>query len=323
MPDAGRPSAGRPNGMHLLLTGSSGLIGTALVEASLARGDTVTRLVRTSSGIRPTPTGVTDVSWDPANGTIHTAALEAAGPFDGVVHLAGAGVGDKRWNPARKREILDSRTRSTDLVARSIAALAPVPPVLVSASAVGYYGDRGEEVLTESSPPGTGFLAGVCTAWESATGPAVTVGIRTVLLRTGIVLSASGGALAKQLPLFRLGVGGKIGSGRQYRSWITLDDHLAVIFHCLDSTELSGPVNSTAPHPATDAELAKAIGHALRRPTFLAVPAFALKLVLGPEMAADMVLSGQRVLPVQLEGSGFTFHHADLDEAVHSVLAGS
>ena len=309
--------------MHLLVSGSSGLIGTALVGAARTRGDAVTRLVRSTSGARPSPDGVIDVSWDPARGTLDTAALEAAGPFDGVVHLAGAGVGDRRWSPARKREILDSRTRSTDVLARALAALTPLPPVLVSASAVGYYGDRGDEILTESSAPGTGFLAGVCTAWEAAAEPATSAGIRTVLLRTGIVLSASGGALAKQLPLFRLGAGGRVGSGHQYRSWITLDDHVAVILHCLARDDLSGPVNATAPHPATDAELATAIGHALHRPSFLAVPVPVLKLVLGSEMAADMVLSSQRVLPDQLERSGFPFRHPDLDEAVRSVVGGS
>jgi uncharacterized protein (TIGR01777 family) len=195
--------------------------------------------------------------------------------------------------------------------------------VLVSASAVGYYGDRGDLSLTEASPAGSGFLAGVCVAWEAATHPAVEAGIRTVLLRTGIVLSSAGGALAKQLPLFRLGVGGKIGPGRQYRSWITLDDEVAAIFHCLDDSDLSGPVNATAPHPATDAQLAKALGSALHRPSFLAVPAPALKLVLGSEMASDMVLASQRVLPEQLERSGFAFLHTDLDEAVRSVLGGS
>ncbi|HEY5108749.1 MAG TPA: TIGR01777 family oxidoreductase [Acidimicrobiales bacterium] len=309
--------------MHLLVTGSSGLIGAALVDAALGRGDTVTRLVRSTSGGRSTPSGATDVAWDPASGTIDVAALESAGPFDGVVHLAGAGVGDKRWTGARKQEITDSRTRSTDLIARTIAALDPVPPVLVSASAVGYYGDRGDEVLTEASPAGTGFLAGVCVAWEAATVPAVEAGIRTVLLRTGIVLSASGGALAKQLPLFRLGVGGRIGSGRQYRSWITLDDEVAAIVHCLGDAALSGPVNAVAPHPATDAELAKALGAALHRPSFVAVPTAALKVVLGSDMASDMVLASQRVRPGQLERSGFAFHHTDLGEAVRSVLSAS
>jgi len=306
--------------MHLLVTGSSGLIGTALVDAALARGDTVTRLVRGASGRRPTATGVTDVSWDPATGTVDTEALAAAGPVDGVVHLAGAGIGDKRWSPDRKVEIMESRTRSTDLIARTIATLDPEPTVLVSASAVGFYGDRGDEVLTEESVAGTGFLADVCVAWEHATRPAVDAGIRTVVVRTGIVLSPTGGALAKQLPLFRLGVGGRFGSGRQYWSWITLEDEVAAILHCVDDASLSGPVNATAPHPATNAALTRALGAALHRPTFATVPAPALKLVLGSEMAAEMVLGGQRVLPEQLERSGFTFHHPDLDGAVRSVV---
>jgi len=306
--------------MHLLVTGSSGLIGTALVDAALGRGDTVTRLVRGTAPHRPPPTGVTEVAWDPDAGTVDTEALGAVGGIDGVVHLAGAGVGDKRWSSARKAQITGSRTRSTDLIVRTIAALDPRPQVLVSASAIGYYGDRGDEVLTETSPAGDGFLAGVCVAWERSAAPAAEAGIRTVLLRTGIVLSPAGGALAKQLPLFRLGVGGKLGSGRQYRSWITLDDEVAVILHCLDDASLSGPVNATAPHPATDAELAKAIGTAVHRPSFVAAPAAALKLALGPEMAGDMVLASQRVVPEQLERSGFTFLHPDLDGAVRSVV---
>ena len=309
--------------MHLLVTGSSGLIGTALVDAALARGDTVTRMVRSSSGRRPATAGVTDVAWDPGAGTVDTAGLRAARPVDGVVHLAGAGVGDRRWSASRKAEILDSRIRSTQLIARTIAGLDPTPQVLVSSSAVGYYGDRGDEALTEASPPGSGFLAEVCVSWEAATAPAPEAGIRTVLLRTGIVLSASGGALAKQLPLFKLGLGGRIGSGRQYRSWITLDDQVAAILHCVADATLSGPVNATAPHPATDAELAKAIGTALHRPSFLAVPAPVLKLVLGTEMAGDMVLSSQRVLPAQLERAGYRFSHPDLDEAMSSQLGGS
>jgi len=309
--------------MHLLVTGSSGLIGTALVDAALARGDTVTRMVRSSTGRRPATAGVTDVAWDPGAGTVDTAGLRAARPVDGVVHLAGAGVGDRRWSASRKAEILDSRVRSTQLITHTIAALDPTPPVLVSSSAVGYYGDRGDEVLTEASAAGSGFLAEVCVSWEATTAPASEAGIRTVLLRTGIVLSASGGALAKQLPLFKLGLGGRIGSGRQYRSWITLADQVAVILHCVADTTLSGPVNATAPHPATDAQLAKAIGTALHRPSFLAVPAPVLKLVLGTEMAGDMVLSSQRVRPAQLERSGYRFLHPDLDGAVGSQLGGS
>jgi len=309
--------------MNLLVTGSSGLIGSAVVDAAIARGDNVTRLVRRTSSRRPAPSGITDLTWDPAAGRIDAAALTASGPFDSVVHLAGAGVGDKRWTDARKQEITDSRTFGTDLIARTVASLDPMPRVLVSASAVGYYGDRGDETLTEESSAGSGFLAGVCVAWETAAIPAVEAGIRTVLLRTGIVLSPSGGALAKQLPLFRFGVGGKIGSGRQYRSWITLDDEVAAIFHCMANTTLAGPVNATAPHPATDARLAKAIGTALHRPSFLAVPGPALNVVLGSEMASDMVLASQRVQPERLLRSGFTFRHTDLDEAVRSVLTRS
>jgi hypothetical protein len=306
--------------MHVLVTGSSGLIGTALVDALVGREDRVTRLVRSASTTDRVATGVTDVAWDPDGGTVDTPALDAAGPLDGVVHLAGAGVGDKRWSPARKQVILASRTRGTGLLASTLAALPAPPAVLVSASAVGYYGDRGADVLDEGSAAGTGFLAAVCVAWEGAAASAVDAGIRTVLLRTGIVLSAAGGALGKQLPLFRLGLGGRIGSGRQYRSWITLDDQVAAILHCLGDSSLSGPVNATGPDPATDAELAAALGAALHRPSFLAVPAPALKAVLGSEMATDMVLASQRVLPAKLLASGFTFTHTELDEAVRSVL---
>jgi hypothetical protein len=311
--------------MHLLVTGSSGLIGTALVDAASARGDTVTRLVRRPSAPADggRTAGVNDVTWDPDAGHVDLDALTATGPVDGVVHLAGAGVGDKRWNPARKRVIIESRTRGTDLLARTVAGLDPRPDVLVSASAVGWYGDRGDDVLVESEPAGSGFLAGVCVAWEAATGPAEAAGIRTVHLRTGIVLSPTGGALAKQLPLFRLGVGGRIGSGRQYRSWITLDDEVAAILHCLDDVDLFGAVNATAPSPATDAQLAKAIGAALHRPAVLPVPSAALKVALGPEMATDMVLASQRAVPSRLTATGFTFRHSDLDEAVRAVLGRS
>ena len=313
-------ATGSPDDVHLLVTGSSGLIGTALVDTALGTGHTVTRLVRADSVVHPARVGVTDVTWDPAAATVDTVGLRAAGPFDGVVHLAGAGVGDRRWSTDRKREIRQSRTGSTDLVARTIAACTPRPVVLVSSSAVGFYGDRGDVVLTEESAAGSGFLAEVCAAWEHATAPAVAAGIRTVLLRTGIVLSASGGALAKQLPLFRLGLGGTIGSGRQYRSWISLDDQVAAVLHCLGDETLSGPVNATSPTPVTDAELAKAMGAALHRPSFLAVPASAIKLVLGSEMAADLVLASQRVLPGKLTGAGFTFGHTDVGEAVRSAL---
>jgi hypothetical protein len=304
--------------MNILVTGSSGLIGSALCDDLAAGHHTVTRLVRSPVS---TPAGGGRVSWDPDAGTIDRSGLDRAGPFDAVVHLAGAGIADKRWSPARKQVILDSRTRSTTLLVDTLAALSSPPGVLVSASAVGYYGVRGDEELTEESSTGTDFLAEVCRAWEGAAAPASDAGIRTVLVRTGIVLSRAGGALGKQLPLFRLGVGGKVGSGRQYRSWITLDDELAVIMHAMEDTGLSGPVNATAPVPATDAELAKAVGTALHRPTVLTVPAAALRLVLGTEMAEELVLGGQRVLPAVLTSRGFTFGHTDLDEAVAAVLA--
>ena len=249
-------------------------------------------------------------------------ALERAGPFDGVVHLAGAGIGDRRWSPDRKRVILDSRTDSTRLLVDTLVRLSAPPPVLVSASAVGIYGDRGDEELTEASTTGTGFLAEVCRAWEAAAQPAADGGIRTVLLRTGIVLSRHGGAWGKQLPLFRVGLGGRMGSGDQYRSWITLDDEIGAVLHCLADGGPSGPVNATAPAPATDAELAGAIGTVLHRPTRLVVPAFGLRLVLGTEMADELVLGGQRVLPRALESTGYAFAHPDLPGAVRSVLTG-
>jgi uncharacterized protein len=303
--------------MKVLITGSSGLIGTALVRRLESESHTVTRLVRKE----PSGSRAGAVAWDPAAGTIDSQRLSDAGPFDAAVHLAGAGIGDKRWSPARKRTILDSRTQSTRLLVDSLVALDSPPPVLVSASAVGYYGIRGNEELTEESSAGTDFLAEVCEAWEGAASPAATAGIRTVLVRTGIVLSPAGGALGKQLPLFRLGIGGRMGTGVQYRSWITLEDEIEVFMRCIADDSLSGPVNATSPTPATDGELAKALGAALHRPTVLAVPAPALRLVLGTEMAEELVLGGQRVLPAVLLSKGFRFAHTDLDEAVRSVLS--
>ena len=305
--------------MNLLVTGASGLIGSALVAKLGSEDHSVTRLARTASAHAR---AATDVTWAPERGQIDVAGLDRAGPFDGVVHLAGAGIGDRRWSEDRKRVILESRTESTRLLVDTLLRLSPPPPVLVSASAVGFYGDRGAEELTESSPGGTGFLPNVCRAWEEAARPAADGGIRTVLLRTGIVLSRHGGAWGKQLPLFRVGAGGRMGSGRQYRSWITLDDEVGTILHCLSDDGLSGPVNATAPAPATDAELARTVGTVLRRPTVMAVPAVALKLVLGTEMAEELVLGGQRVLPGVLTARGYRFAHPALDEAVRSVLTG-
>ena len=303
--------------MSILITGSSGLIGTALIDRLREQGRGVTRLVRDQ---RTSVPGTTDVRWDPAAGTIDEEGLERAGPFDGVVHLAGAGIGDRRWTPARKKVVHDSRTGSTQLLVGALLQLPTPPPALVSGSAVGFYGDRGDEELTEVSSVGTGFLAGLCRTWEHAAEPATDAGIRTVLLRTGIVISGHGGVLGKQLPLFRLGLGGRTGTGRQYRSWITIEDEIGVILRCLDDDRLSGPVNATSPAPATDAELAKALGAALHRPTVLSVPASAIRLALGSEMAGELVLAGQRVLPSVLMAHDHRFVHTDLTEAVRSVL---
>jgi uncharacterized protein (TIGR01777 family) len=302
--------------MHLLISGSSGLIGTALIGRLAASGHSVTRLVRDPG----TSSGPDAVAWDPAAGTIDAAGLRRHAPFDGVVHLAGAGIGDQRWSSARKHIILSSRTDSTRLLVEAMASLPAPPPVLISASAIGWYGVRGNEELTESSGPGTGFLAAVCEAWEAAARPAADLGIRTVHLRSGVVLSRTGGALAKLVPLFRLGVGGRTGNGRQFRSWITLDDEVGVIERCLVDDRLVGPVNATAPRPATDAELAKALGSALHRPSRLPAPATAIRLALGTEMADQLVLGGQRVLPAALQAVGYPFLHTGVGEAVGAVL---
>ncbi len=305
--------------MRVLVTGSSGLIGGALVARLSAEGHDVTVLAR--PGSQPVPIGgPARLPWDPVEGRLAPDVLDRSGPFDGVVHLAGAGVGDRRWSPAVKEAIRTSRTRSTVLLAEALARTAVPPPVLVSASAVGVYGDRGDEELTEASPPGRGFLADVCREWEASTAAASEAGVRVVLLRTGFVLSRRGGSLGRQLPLFRLGLGGPLGSGRQYRSWITLEDEVRAVLHCLAASELSGPVDATTPEPVTDAALARALGRVLHRPALLPVPAAALRLVLGTEMADELVLASQRALPTALLASGFTFLHRDVELGLAAVL---
>jgi len=322
--------------VNVLVTGSHGLIGSALVASLVGDGHGVVRLVRSPAPGTParvaspaastpaspgsSPPSPVDVLWDPVKGTLDTRALAEAAPVDAVVHLAGAGIGDRRWNPARKAEILSSRTASTALLADTVAGLDPRPGVVVSGSAIGYYGDRGDEILTERARRGTGFLADVCEAWERAVAPAADAGIRTVLLRTGIVLAAGGGVLAKQLPILRLGVGGPLGSGRQYQSWISLTDEVGAIRYAIDTPGISGPLNATAPEPATNAALTAALGRHLHRPTHLPVPAMALRLALGAEMASELVLASQRVVPEVLQDHGYTFAHPGLDAAITSVL---
>jgi uncharacterized protein (TIGR01777 family) len=297
--------------MDVVVTGSSGLIGTALRGALERAGHRVVPMVRAEASGNA-------IRWDPDRGEIDAGALEGVGA---VVHLAGEGIGNRRWNEAHKANVKDSRVRGTSLLAQTLAKLNKAPRVLVSGSAVGYYGDRGDEVLTESSRPGNDFLAGVCMAWEAATGPAKEAGIRVAHIRTGLVLSGGGGVLPKMLLPFKFGVGGKLGSGRQWMSWIALPDEVGAIVHLLEDDTLSGPFNLTAPNPVTNAEMTKAIGAALHRPTVVPTPAFALKAMLGAEMAEELLLVSQRALPTRLLDSGYTFQRPELKGALDATLA--
>jgi uncharacterized protein (TIGR01777 family) len=296
--------------VRVLVTGSTGFIGSALVTALEQRGDKVVRLGR-GGGAAGGP------AWDPEAGTISTVAFDGV---DAVVHLAGVGIGEKKWTPEQKRRILESRTKGTALLARTLADLPSKPAVLVSGSAIGYYGDRGDEVLDETSTGGHDFLAGVCRDWEAAARPAADAGIRVVHTRTGIVLAPGGGVLKRLLTPFRLGVGGRVGSGRQWMSWIAMDDVVGAILHALDHDTLRGPVNLTAPNPVTNAELTKKLGAALHRPTVLPTPLFPLKLLYGPELVAALLVGGQRVLPRRLTGDGYVFALPELAGALASLL---
>ena len=303
--------------MRILISGATGLIGSALRAALIRRGDEVVTLVRPRAHGVAGPT----LSWDPAQRTINAAALDELGVVDAVVHLAGAGIADKRWTASRKAEIRDSRIDGTSTLASAVAEMATRPSALICGSAIGWYGSRGDEILDEGSSPGSGFLAEVCVAWEGAAHAATTAGIRTVFARTGIVLSTAGGALAKQLPLFRAGVGGKLGPGTQWTSWISLDDEVAALIALIDDPTISGVVNLTAPEPVRNAELTKAVGRAQHRPTVMAVPPFALKIALGAELVDEALLASQRVRPATLLNQGFVFAHATIDSALASLLA--
>ena len=293
---------------RIAVTGSSGLIGTALVSALRERGDEAVRLVR-----RP-PRAPDELQWDPSTRRLDPAALDGV---DGVVHLAGAGVGDRRWSPAHKREVLASRTDSTTAVATAVAQ-ADHPVRLVSGSAVGYYGDRGDEELTEASPPGTGFLADVVLAWEAAARPAVDAGASVAFVRTGIVLSPQGGAMKPLLRLARFGLAGPLGSGRQFWPWITLADEVGALLHLLDHPQVTGPVNLAAPSPARQREIVAALGRALHRPAVLWAPSPALHVVLG-EFAGE-VLGSQRIVGNALADSGYACSHRDLDTAMRWLV---
>ena len=298
--------------MDVAVTGVSGLIGTALRASLKADGHRVISVGRSSRG-------ADSLVWDPATGTIDGAGLEG---LDAVVHLAGQGIASGPWTSAQRARIVDSRVQGTDLLSRTLAGLTSKPSVLVSGSAIGYYGDRADEVLTESSASGEDFLADVCRQWESATAPASAAGIRVVHLRTGIVLDKDGGALAKQLPAYRFGLGAQAGKGTQWMSWITLADEVAAIRHVIDHAEVSGPVNLTAPNPATNAEFTESLGEALHKPTFLRIPGFLRHAPLGVgPLVESLLFSSARVVPDALVASGFEFAHPELPAALEAVLA--
>ncbi len=297
--------------MIIAVTGSSGLVGSALCAALETEGHLVRPLVR-----RPVRERAHEIRWDPAAGMIDATELA---DVDAVVHLAGENLAARRWSPSFKQEIRDSRIRGTSLLCQTLAGLASKPAVLVSASAVGYYGDRGEEVVDESSPPGHGFLAEVCQAWEAATQPARDANIRVVNLRTGVVLGTVGGALAQMLTPFRLGLGGIVGNGRQYLSWIAIDDLVRAIQFALLAAAVSGPVNAVAPHPVTNREFTKTLGRVLKRPTIMSMPAAAARIAFG-EMADEMLLAGARVDPRALSTARFEFHYPQLEPALRHLL---
>ncbi|NBU32725.1 MAG: TIGR01777 family protein [Actinobacteria bacterium] len=294
--------------MRIAIAGSSGLIGTVLVESLRADGHEVLRLVR-----RPVSAS-SEVSWNPALGEIDSSALVGV---EAIINLAGAGVGDHRWTKKYKNAILQSRVQSTETIAKVAAQLKPA--VLINGSAIGWYGDTGTNKVDESAPNAMGFLPDVVRQWEAATKPAADAGVRVVLARTGLVMSPKGGAWSRMLPLFKFGLGGKLGSGKQFWSFISIADEVAALKFLLTNEQLSGPVNLTAPTPATNTQITKALGKVLRRPTLFSVPAIALKLVLG-EFSQE-VLGSNRVLPKKLLAAGFTFAHPDIESATRTLLS--
>ncbi|HEV7890547.1 MAG TPA: TIGR01777 family oxidoreductase [Pyrinomonadaceae bacterium] len=300
--------------MKVIVTGSGGLVGRALVRSLLADGHSVTRLVRGGAQQFRTP-GSNAVEWNPEAGTIDAAALEG---HDAAVHLAGEPIAEGRWDEAKKRRIMESRVKGTRLFAEALASLKEKPRVLVSASAIGFYGDRGAEMMREESASGEGFLSEVCREWEKATLAASQAGVRVVHVRIGFVLDGEGGGLPKMLTPFKLGVGGKVGSGRQYISWITLEDLVRILRRAIEDETLRGPVNAVA-GAVTNEEFTKALGHVLGRPTILSVPVFALRLAFG-EVADAVMLASTRVEPARLKEAGFDFKQTELEAALRSVL---
>jgi len=297
--------------MKVLVSGSTGLLGSAVVRALTAEQHRVTRLVRTAA----TP-GAVAISWDPAAKRLPAPALEG---LDAVVHLAGENIAKGRWTPAKKAAIRESRVQGTRVLCDALSQLVDPPRVLVSASAIGYYGDRGDRVMREDSRPGTDFLAGVCRDWEAATQAAEARGIRVVRLRLGVVMARQGGALHTMLTPFKLGLGGVMGSGQQYVSWVTLDDVVGIVLHALTHDDLAGPVNAVAPHPVTNQEMTKTLGRVLKRPTKCWMPTPVVRVLFG-EMGDALLLSSTRVDPARLQTSGYTFKHPELEGALRDIL---
>ncbi len=296
--------------MKILITGSSGLVGSALGGFLLRNNHHVLRLVRT------TPSGADEIHWDPSANRIDAKSLEG---LDAVIHLAGESIAGGRWSTGKKRRIRSSRVEGTRLLSQALADMAKPPGILISASAVGYYGDRKDEALTEESGPGTGFLADVCCEWENAALPASKAGIRVVILRIGTVLSTVGGALGIMLPIFRLGIGGSIGAGRQYMSWIATEDLVEIMHHALQNETLRGPVNAVSPNPVTNRMFSKALGRALKRPALFTLPVFAARIIFG-EMADEVLLASSRVVPSVLKNSGFLFQFSELERTLDHML---
>lgn len=304
------PVVFKARSVRILVTGATGLVGRSLVRFLRDCGHSPGTLVR-----RP-PKSAEEVEWHPEDGELDARELAGA---QAVVHLAGENIAAGRWTKERKRRILESRTKGTDLLCRSLAKLTPQPSVLVSASAIGFYGNRGDEMMTERSARGSGFLAEVASAWEAATRPASDANLRVVTIRLGVVLAAGGGALAKMLTPFRLGLGGVVGNGCQFMSWVTLEDVVRAIDHCISNDSLAGPVNVVAPEPVTNREFTKTLGNVLGRPTLLPLPSVAARMAFG-EMADELLLASTRVAPERLLQSGFEFRYPDLETALRAVL---
>lgn len=302
--------------MKILVSGATGFIGSHLVPYLTAQGHAVTILTRSASIVSAGSVHPPSIQWDPARGVLNPQQMEG---FDAVVHLAGDPIAHGRWTPEKKRRIRDSRVQGTKLLSETLAKLSRPPKVLVCASAIGYYGDRGSELVNEESPVGTGFLAETGVAWEQAAQPAAQKGIRVVYVRIGIVLSGEGGALKMMLPPFQMGVGGILGNGRQYMSWVSLDDLVGIIHHALQTESLRGPANAVAPQPVTNREFTKTLGKVIHRPTLFPVPPFALRALFG-EMADAALLASTRVEPKRVLNSGYRFQHPQLEGALRKAL---